>query len=659
MNVLTRFSCICVSLIFLQMGCQSIPPIALDLPALFSDHMVLQQQEEVTFWGSYTPESDVSISGSWGASAKAISDETGNWKLRLPTPEAGGPYEVKITAADSSILLKDVMIGEVWLASGQSNMEMTLEGYLPNEPIDQGQEEIAAANYPMIRYVNVARAISPIPAKDLHGEWKLCHPDNAHQLSAVAYFFARKLHQELTIPIGIIASSWGGTPVESWMSREKMQALGEFEEELGALKKENIQRFMNWFENFPKVPAPSSSEGWRNLELADSDYAQPNFDDSDWKKGTLPSWIEDLEVPSVDGAIWFRKSVQLEEVEEYILHIEGGIDDLDHCYVNGQLVGFTFCYNCPRAYEIPASLLNKGDNLIAIRAVDTGGPGGFVGPMYLKSATGKQIPLEGDWHFAQVGGIQGANLLLFQQNPDALHQPPEGIENYQLSAGSPSVLYNGMIAPLHPYTLKGAIWYQGESNVGRAEQYLKLFPGMIEDWRSRWQDDFPFYFVQIAPFGYGNELSPALRDAQRKSLTTPQTGMAITMDIGQETSIHPGNKQDVGHRLALLAMHNDYGADLVSSGPLYASHSVEGQSIDITFDHTGSGLMSQGQLEGFEIAGSDGEFVPAKATIVDHKIKVSSSKVKDPMHVRYAWKDYVKGSLFNQEGLPASSFSSE
>jgi len=634
----------------------------LALNPLFSNHMVLQQQNEVAFWGTYSPSQEVKVSGSWGQEASISADTDGQWKLSLPTPEAGGPYEVTIATEDSTITLKDILVGEVWLASGQSNMEMPLEGFLPNEPIDNYKEELAAADYPQIRYFDVARAIAPTPQNDFDGQWYLTTPETARQFSAAGYFFARKLHKELGVPVGIITSSWGGTPVESWMSREKILELGEFGEELDAIKEENIKVFKDWFSRFPTVQIPSEPEDWTSLDLEDATYSQIDFEDSSWGDAKLPTVVEDLATTSDDGVYWFRKIVDLEKVSsDYIFSVSEGIDDMDATYFNGKEIGSTVGWNTPRKYTIPKELIKQGENLIAVRITDTGGGGGFSGDISLTNAsTGKEIPINTGWKYSQIAGIQGSNFLLFHKNIEALTDSPAGIASYKLDSHTPSVLYNGMIHPLIPYNIKGAIWYQGESNVGRAEQYLKLFPGMIEDWRERWHNDFSFYFVQIAPFDYGNGLSPALRDAQRKSLETPKTGMAIAMDIGLPKSIHPGNKLDVGNRLARLALANDYERDVLASGPLYRSHTVSGKKITIEFDYADGGLTTKDtDLSGFEIAGADKKFVPAKATIIDDKVEVSSSSVSEPQHVRYGWKDYIAATLFNIEGLPASSFTTE
>jgi len=629
---------------------------------LFSDHMVLQQQESVAIWGTAMPDQQISVAGSWGEQATNTADAMGNWQVRLNTPVAGGPYEVTVSNEEKSIVLKDVLIGEVWLASGQSNMEMPLEGFLPNEPIDNYQEEIALAYYPKIRFFDVARAIESMPTKNFVGKWTPTEPETASQISATGFFFARKLHQELDVPIGIITSNWGGTPVESWMSKEKILDLNEFGDELESLKEENIAVYNEWFSQFPKSKVPSSSEAWSNLNLDDDAFALANFDDSNWKKTPELVAVEDLPVISSDGVYWFRKKIIIDDISsDYTLEIAKGIDDMDQTFVNGKKIGSTFGWNVPRLYTIPKSILVQGENSIAVRVVDTGGGGGFMSePSLTNKATEKQIPISEDWSFNQSAGFQGSNFLLFHKNEQALRNPPEGIDSYKMDANTPTVLYNGMIHPLIPYNIKGAIWYQGESNVGRDQQYLKLFPGMIEDWRERWQYDFSFYFVQIAPFDYGNGLSPALREAQRKSLKTPKTGMAITMDIGMEKSIHPGNKQDVGKRLAQLALANDYEKNLMASGPIYKSHSISGNKLIVQFDFAENGLTTlKSDLSGFEIAGDDKTFIPADAKIVNNTIEVSSSKIAEPQHVRYAWKDFIVGSLYNNERLSASSFSTE
>ncbi|KAG1647361.1 Sialate O-acetylesterase [Nymphon striatum] len=559
--------------------------IELSLNPLFSDHMVLQQKEYVTVWGAANPMEKISVSGSWGEEITSTANASGKWQLKLPTPKAGGPFQVIIAAENHTITLKDVLIGEVWLASGQSNMEMPLEGFLPKEPVDNYKEEVSNANYDQIRYFNVTRAIEASPVDTPIGQWNVTNSENANKFSAAGYFFARRLHKELGVPVGVITSTWGGTPVESWMSKEKIKSLAEFPEEYTCY----------------------TSKIGTTIDLEDAVFSSPDFDDSKWTTAETAAIVEDLPIVLADGVYWFRKSIMINDISSnYTINIADGIDDMDDF---------------------------------------------FKKQIFQKIGNSDKLP-----------GIKGSKLLLFNKNQEALENPPAGIESYSLNSHTPTVLYNGMINPIIPYNIKGAIWYQGESNVGRAEQYLKLFPGMIEDWRERWNSDFPFYFVQIAPFTYGNELSPALRDAQRKSLKTPKTGMAIVMDIGLPKSIHPGNKQDVGHRLAQLALANDYNKNIVASGPLYKGHTIAGSKISIDFDHVGSGLrLKSTEISAFEIAGIDKKFVPAKAIITGdavngNSVELSAKGISEPKYARYAWKDYIVGTLFNQEDLPASSF---
>lgn len=653
---------ICIITLLFFVSCTESENIKLSLNSLFSDHMVLQQQEEVAVWGESNPMAKISVSGSWGQAVSGTADASGNWQLKLPTPKAGGPFQVHFTTEDQTITLKDVLIGEVWLASGQSNMEMPLEGFLPKEPVDNYQEEVANANYDQIRYFDVTRAIEASPVNKQIGKWTVTNPTNANKFSAAGYFFARRLHKELGVPVGVITSTWGGTPVESWMSKEKIKILAEFPETLETLKEENISIFTDWYAQFVSKKTPTAPEEWASIDLEDASFSKSEFDDSDWKTAATAAMVEDLPIILADGVYWFRKTILLNDISsDYTINIAEGIDDMDDFFVNGKKIGSTFGHNTPRSYTIPKSILTEGENNFTFRVIDTGGGGGFMSEINLINNTStEKNNISEDWHFKQTAGIQGSKLLQFHKNQEALENPPAGIESYSLNAHTPTVLYNGMIHPLIPYNIKGAIWYQGESNVGRDEQYLKLFPGMIEDWRSRWESDFSFYFVQIAPFTYGNELSPALRDAQRKSLITPKTGMAITMDIGLSKSIHPGNKQDVGSRLAQLALANDYDKNFVASGPLYKEHRIDGNKMYLEFDYSGSGLMTKNSdLLGFEIAGEDKKYRPATASIKGNTIEVSAIGILEPKYARYAWKDFIIGTLYNQEGLPASSFTTE
>ena len=687
----------------LIIGCQStsqptVEPIPLKLGYVFTDHMVLQQQDEVAFWGNYTEGEKISVAGSWGKSATTTSNNKGDWELKLPTPKAGGPFEVIVTTKDSIITLKDVMIGEVWLSSGQSNMEWKLRQY--DGCIFNQEEEIANANYKDIRMFTVPMDLSNEKIKE--ATWLVTTPENAANsnphfgatgFSATAYFFARRLHKDLGIPIGIVNTAWGGTRVEAWTSTKKLNTListkqlnlpssYDFFSEQEKLKAYNdsIAQLNYSLFGFKTVEVPEWSDnmaGWANLDLNDAAFSKVNYDDSSWERweqkipdgleGTFEAYFPDSDQLLSDGVIWFRTKINVEDINsDYQLIFNDGIDDGDQTYFNGQLVGNTISWNTTRIYKIPKELLKKGENVIALRIIDFGGLGGWRGSIEFKNSSSSQIIPFNAFKFKHQAFLVGSQFLVHDMTTQTLMKQSSSLNKEikrGMSLNDPNVygvLFARMLTPVMPYTIKGAIWYQGESNVGNYQEYNKLFNGMIEDWRANWGYEFPFYFVQIAPFQYSpSSNSQGLRDAQRKTLkTTPKTGMAIIMDIGEKEDIHPRNKQDVGDRLALLALDKDYGHDLVSSGPLYKGHEVFPTYLEVDFSEKGSGLMSKSTLDGFEIAAENGEFYPAKASIVNNKIRLSSSKVPNPKEVRYAWKNWTVGTLFNKEGLPASSFSS-
>lgn len=646
------------------LACQPKEKKPLKVSELFSDHIVLQQEQDVDFWGEYTPGEEVILSGSWGDKASVEVDTSGHWIAKLPTPEAGGPYKVEIITEDSTITLEDVLVGEVWLASGQSNMEMPLKGWPPEAPIQNSGEEIAQAAYPEIRMFTVVKNLSASPLDSVTGAWSVSSPETAGDFSATAYFFARKLHEDLGVPVGIIHSSWGGTVAEAWTSKASLNKMGDFDEAIKGLENPETQKVTNeWFSQWPTKAIPDTEEEWQNIDFSDLAAAEPDFDDSQWADIELPGRFDQLNSSDYDGAMWFRKEFTVADpASDYTLHI-GAVDDMDATYVNGQKIGGlagSGYYNTPREITVPKSLLVQGRNVIAIRAIDTGGPGVFVGPIKLINRKGDEISLEGTWKSQLIAEIYQGQFYVYHLDTDMSTRPNIVLLNPNL----PTVLYNAMIHPLAPYTIKGAIWYQGESNVGRAEQYKQLFPTMIGDWREKWGYDFPFYFVQIAPYIYNpdatKQASQELRDAQRLSLKTPNTGMAVTLDIGNATNIHPADKQDVGDRLARLALAKAYGKDVVPCGPLFKGVEKSGNKLIIEFDEVDGGLKASDEgLSGFEIAGADKNYVPATAEIVNDRVEVSSPSVKSPEYVRYAWSDDAEASLFNKEGLPASSFTSE
>lgn len=646
-------------------SCKSPEQGQLKVNSLFSDHMVLQQKQDVAFWGTYTTNQKVTVTGSWGKESTAVVDEKGNWKLNLSTPKAGGPFEVSITTIDTTLLLKDVMIGEVWIASGQSNMEMSLKGWPPNDPIKNSEQEIANANYPAVRMFNVARNYNLKTVDTVSGKWNVCSPKSVKDFSATAYFFARRLYKELNVPIGIIHSSWGGTVAEAWTSKKALYELGDFDEFIASLiDTKKWKNTKDWYSKLDSLLIPQTNEDWAALNFNDLEIAQDEFNYENWKNIELPGRYDTFNDWEFDGVVWLIRNVEIIDIAaDYVLSM-GAIDDMDIVYFNGKKVGGLVGHGhhiTERIYTIPKELLKKGKNSIALRAIDAGGPGTITGTLELTNKNNSTISLNGTWSYQPMAEMYNGRLYTYNLNKVDLSQRPKIMV---MGPNLPSVLYNAMINPLVPYSIKGAIWYQGESNVGRAEQYSRLFPKMINDWRSQWKADFPFYYVQIAPYNYGtqpnDEGSMNLRDAQRKSLKTKNTGMVVTMDIGNFMNIHPANKQDVGSRLAGLALTNDYNMKGVTSGPLYKKHTISENKLILEFDYIGSGLIANNSgLTEFEIAGVDKNYVSAKATIMGNKIQLFSPTVLKPKHARYAWKDTSVASLFNAEGLPASSFTTE
>ncbi len=642
--------------LFVLAACAPSQKEPLTLNSLFSDGMVVQRDTELTIWGTFTPGGTVTVETSWGERATGSPDVNGQWQLQLLTPEAGGPHELTIATADSTIQISNVMAGEVWLASGQSNMEWPLSLAM------NAEEEIANSDYPNIRMITVPRTASISPETAFSGEWLAASPETSSSFSAVAYFFARKLQKDLGVPIGIIHSSWGGTVAEAWTSSEKLATLGDFDDQLKTINDPAaIQLMTSWLEKFEGQPNPASAADWEAVNWGASTAATVDLDDSSWDEISLPGRFDEFNSEAVDGLFWLRKTIELGTAPGAVTLSLGAIDDRDMVYVNGQLVGSTMepgKYQEPRVYEVAEGVFQAGTNVIAILGMDTGGPGEFNGAMTMTDANGTTNSLEGTWKQRFTAEVISGKLYVYNVDEDLSARPAV----VRVHANLPTALYNGMISPLIPYTIKGAIWYQGESNVGRAAQYERLFPAMITDWRERWDADFSFYFVQIAPYGYSTltDLSPALRDAQRRTLSLNKTGMAVTMDIGNPVDIHPTNKQDVGSRLALWALAQDYGKDVVPSGPLFVSAEPQVGAMIVSFDHVAEGLRAaDGGLTGFEIADADGEFAPASATISGNQVSVSSPRVSSPTRVRYAWTDTSEATLFNSEGLPASSFTSE
>lgn len=622
------------------------------LHPLFSDDMVLQRQVQFPVWGWTTPGASVTVSMR-GKEARAVADAQGKWLARLGPFEAGGPFTLKVSGPQS-VILNNVLIGDVWLASGQSNMEMGIT------QVNDAQEEVARADYPQIRLFAVPKVMATKPLSTVKGRWLVCNPKNIAAggwggFSAVAYFFGRHLHKELNVPIGLLHSSWGGTAAEGWVSAEALSLMPDF---LPAVR--NLEKTLEDLKKGPAGFDKQIEEWWSRNDPGSSSkptWADPSIDTAGWKTMRLPQYWEDAGLPAYDGVVWFRRTFELPREwsgRDLILHL-GAIDDFDTTFVNGSAVGSMYKWDAPRSYRVPAHLLRPGVNTIAIRVLDTGVGGGIYGPpeqIKIESAGGGEpISLAGEW-------LYRASVALDQFKTPPPHQSATDFSVV-------NIRYNGMIAPILPFSIKGAIWYQGETNVGRGEQYERLMPVLIRDWRTRFGvGDFPFLIVQLANYMERRDV-PAesdwarLREAQlRVSQTVPHSGLAVALDIGDAKDIHPKNKQDVGYRLALAALSAAYGRKLEFSGPIYRSMKVEGGAIRLSFDHTGGGLVARGgaPLTGFAVAGEDGRFVWADAVIEGAEVVVSSPSVRRPVAVRYGWADNPAINLYNGAGLPASSF---
>ena len=613
------------------------------LPPMFSDNMVLQQQADAPIWGEAKPMKAVKVTTSWdGKTYETLADKEGRWKLSVRTPEAGGPYELTLTDGQK-LVLKNVMIGEVWICSGQSNMEMPLKGW--GKVLDY-EKEIAAANHPNIRLLHVEHVTSTQPETDIKirdNGWQVCSPQTIPNFSATAYFFGREISEKQNVPVGLIHTSWGGTNVESWISGKVLQEMPDFSnvvEEVRAMPDKTAM----------KTEYLKTLEAWNNrvdegFSTGKPVRAEVSLDDSNWAKMKFPGMVEEQGLNGFDGLIWLRRTVDIPAswAGKKVQMILGTIDDNDITYWNGQEVGRTTGYTIQRNYTIPGKLVKAGPLSLAIRIVDTGGGCGMPNDLYLRSANGEQISLAGEWKYQVAADARKEGM------------PPKDMsENPNL----PTSLYNAMIHPLVPYGIRGAIWYQGENNVGFDEQYRVLFQSMITDWRRAWKQDFPFYFVQLANYLKPEEVQPdskwaALRDAQAHALHLPNTGMACAIDLGEAYDIHPKNKQEVGKRLAQAALAKTYNKGTYEV-PAFLGYRISGRTLILSFDQ--EVVAKEGAPKGFILAGPDGKYVPAQATIRGKEVILQSDRIEIPTAACYAWADNPVCNLYGKSGLPVPPF---
>ncbi len=622
------------------------------LPKLISDGMVLQRDTKVKIWGWAANNENISVRFI-GSTFHTNADDKGNWDIELTDLKAGGPFEMQIDASNS-ITIHNIMIGDVWVCSGQSNMEHSLGSFSWVY-----KKEIANSTNKYIREFHVPQKYNfNGPHKDLQsGSWKIANPENVVDFSAVAYFFAKAIYNKYKVPVGLINSSLGGSPVESWISEDALKSFPAYHNEaslfrdsllIERIEASDSRRINDWYNLSTEI-----DEGYKDPQNI---WKKPSLNDSDWLIMKIPGYWADIKVGSINGVVWFRKKVNIPAsiIGKKAKIVLGRIVDADSVFINGRFIGRTTYLYPRRRYDIPPDILKEGENTIVIRVINSSGNGGFVfDKPYEIETENDTVDLKGDWKF-KVGDIMPS------------------LASQTFIRWKPLGLYNAMIAPLLNYNIKGVIWYQGESNTGRPREYTDLLSTMINDWRNKWnvhgttfgEANFPFLFVQLPNFmeasSEPSESNWALfREAQLKTLSLPNTGMAVTIDIGEWNDIHPVDKKDVGDRLALAAEKIAYGDDIVYSGPIYESMKVDGNKIILSFTHIGNGLVVKGggELKYFAIAGTDKYFVWAKAKIDGDKIIVWNDEIPNPIAVRYAWADNPEGAnLYNKEGLPASPF---
>jgi sialate O-acetylesterase len=625
------------------------------LPLLVSDGIVLQRDTKLIIWGWASPGEKVQIKFN-KKTVSTVTGPEGSWKIYLPPMKAGGPYTMEVKG-NNTITVNDILVGDVWFCSGQSNMVINMERVKEKFP-----DDIASANYPEIRnfFIPTASDVTSVHNELPAGKWIASSPENVLGFGAAAFFFAKSIYSEYKVPIGIINSSVGGTPIEAWTSEDGLKAFPQIVSRIGKLKDTS---YLNPILRSTRKGSGTVTMAESDLKSVDKGSSGPiswfdiSYVPEGWHKYWLPGYWDDQGVKGLNGIVWFRKEINLPGSMTGMpakLFL-GRIVDADNVYVNGVLSGSVAYQYPPRRYNLPAGLLKAGKNIIVVRVTNNAGKGGFVPdkPYYLVAGR-DSIDLRGEWLY-KVGQV----FKPVTPGPGT-GTPVISMQN------EPTGLYNTMVAPLINYRIKGILWYQGEANTSKPSEYQQLLPALISDWRNKWQEGLiPFIFVQLPNFMEVRYLPSEsnwaeLRSAQLKSLSVPNTAMAVTIDAGEWNDIHPLDKKTVGERLALAAKKLAYGNEkIVYSGPLYKSSVIDADSISIDFDHIGSGLKIKGGgvLNHFSIAGEDRKFVWADARIENNRVIVWSNEIKNPLYVRYAWADNPEGAnLYNIEGLPASPF---
>ena len=608
------------------------------LPEIVSTGMVLQREEPINIWGWAAPNEKVTVRFN-NKKYKTTTAKEGVWKITLSPSKAGGPYSMEIEGSNK-ITLNDIMVGEVWLCAGQSNMvhQMRLHNVLY-------AEEIANASYNEIRQFFVPNTVnlSEPQTKLPKSSWKKAINPDINEFSAVAYFFAKELYEKYKVPIGIINSSWGGTPIEAWISEKGFK---EFPNVLETINKNKDTLYISRQNALPQ-PQTSLSED-KGLE---EKWFDTSYKPKGWRNIAIPGYWEDQGIKELDGTVWYRQEIDIPEAmtrKEAMVFL-GRIVDADVLYINGKRIGNTTYMYPQRRYPVADDVLKPGKNLFVVQVTNNFGKGGFVPDKPYYVVAGKDtIDLAGYWQY-KVGKVNTPSNKNY--NKITLH--------YQ-----PAALYNAMISPLTNYTIKGFVWYQGESNTGNAHEYSKLQAALIADWRTKWNKQLPFLYVQLPGFMDYNYLPSEsqwalFREQQAKSLSIPKTAMAVAIDLGEWNDIHPDRKKEVGERLALAAEKTAYNEYVISSGPSYKSSEIQGNKIIVSFNNIGSGLSTtDGEAPSeFAIAGTDKNFVWARTKIDGNTVILWNENIEKPLYIRYAWADNpVNPNLINKENLPAVPF---
>ena len=609
---------------------------------MFGDDMVLQRGKPNTIWGWSKPGDIIRVSIA-DHTATTVAGSDGRWQTKIEPPPAGGPYTVRVTGAQTNEFHK-VLVGDVWICGGQSNME------LPLSRTENGDGVIRKADHPLIRLFTVKSQSSYLPESVVEGSWKVCSPKTITEdggFSAVGYYFGCRIQDEIRVPIGLIKDCVGGTPAESWTTEETLRKLKDFDlalEAVASLRARGVKCYGNyvmpWYDEYDI----GQKQNW---------FA-PALDDSDWKTVNIPGGFSELGVPDTPSVCYFRKTITLPDPlppGKATIHL-GVIEKMDTTEINGHWTGASAWVENPRVYPVADGILKPGANVVVVRVLKTRPNGGFKSkPEVLKLVLGdkSEIPLAGEWK---------GKLSVDARPP---HPLPFSYENWPVM---PCVLYNGMIAPVAPLAISGVIWYQGEANASHAFQYRKLLPAMIADWRRTFQQgDFPFYIVSLAAFMQhrdtpGDDWWAELREAQALTARNdPHSGLAVTIDIGDANNIHPKDKKDVGERLALCALAEHYGKNVVCSGPTFSSVEKLPGALKLHFNHTDGGLVVKGDKLGeFSVAGEDRKWHWADAKIEGDAIIVASPNVPNPVAARYAWQSNPVATLYNGAGLPAVPF---